>query len=38
MEQFKKLFADLSLMQRATIVAAALVVGAADRTRACVGP
>src|SRR5882724_49493 len=28
MEQFKKLFADLSLMQRATIVAAALVVGA----------
>src|SRR5216683_2032700 len=28
MEQFKKLIADLSLMQRVTIVAAALVVGA----------
>ncbi len=28
MEQFKKLFADLSIMQRVTIVAAALVVGA----------
>ena len=28
MEQFKKLLADLSIMQRVTIVAAALVVGA----------
>jgi len=28
MEQFKKLISDLSIMQRVTIVAAALVVGA----------